>query len=49
VESNDDITTDTITDSKNWLDRNGDLDNPHVSEDEWEVDDASDLMQDNGI
>jgi hypothetical protein len=38
----------SISDSKNCLNRNGDLDNPNVSEDDWEADKVSDMELDNG-
>ena len=39
----------SIADTENWLNWNGDLDNPNESEDDWEADAASDLEPYDGI
>jgi hypothetical protein len=39
----------SISDTKDWLDWNGDLDNPNDSEDDWTVDVESDMEQQNSI
>jgi len=49
AESDEDSAPESISDTENWLDWNGDLDNPNVSKDDWEADDESDLEQDNVI
>jgi len=37
-----------ISDTKNWLNWNGDLDNANNSEDDWEADNESEMEMDNG-
>ena len=49
VESDEDSAPESISDTENWLNRNGDLDNPNDSEDDWAADVQSDIEQDNGI
>jgi len=49
VESNEDSAPESISDTNDWLNRNGDLDNPNDSEDDCAVDDESDIEQNNGI
>jgi len=39
----------STSDIENWLNLNGDLDNPNVWEYDWEADHKSDVEQDNGI
>jgi len=39
----------SISDTENWLNWNGDLDNPNYSEDDCEADDESDMELHNGI
>jgi len=48
AESDEDSSPESISDTKNWLNWNGDLDNPNQSEDDWEADNASDMELDNG-
>jgi hypothetical protein len=45
----DDSTPNSISNTKNWLNWNGDLDHPIVSQDNWEADDESDIEQENII
>jgi len=47
--SDDDSPPEVISDTENWLNWNGDLDNPNVGEEDWEADDESNLEQDNSI
>jgi len=47
VESDDDSAPEPISDTENWLNRNCDLENPNESEDDREVDNESDVEQDN--
>jgi len=49
AESDEDSAPDSVSDPEKWLNWNHDLDNPNVSEDDWEADYESDLEQDNGI
>ena len=49
VESNEDSTPESISDTKDWLHRNGDLGNANDSEDNCPVDDESDINQHIGI
>jgi len=49
VESNDHSAPYNISDSDDWLNWNGDLDNPNDSEDDCAADDESDLGPNNGI
>jgi len=48
AESDEDSSPESISDTENWLNWNGDLDNPNDSEDDWEVDNESDMDLDNG-
>jgi hypothetical protein len=48
AESVEDSSPDSISDTKNWLNWNGDLDNPNNSDDVWEADNESDTDLDNG-
>jgi len=47
VESDDDSTPESISDTNDWLNRNGDLDNPNDSEDDCAADDESDIGPNN--
>jgi len=49
VESDDDSAPETISDTDDWLNWNGDLDNPNDSEDYGAADDKSDIGPNNGI
>jgi len=49
VESDEDSTAESISDTEDWLDWNGDLDNPNDSKDDCAVDDESDIEQDTSI
>jgi len=49
VESDQDSAPESISDTDDWLNWNGDLDNPIDSEDDCAVDDESDIEQNNGI
>jgi len=49
VESDDDSAPESISDTENWLNWNGDLRNPNQSEDDCEADNKSDVEQDNCI
>jgi hypothetical protein len=49
AESHEDSAPESISDTDNWLDWDGDLDNPNVSEDDCVVDNESDLEQHNFI
>jgi len=49
VESDEDSALESISDTNDWLNWNGDLDHPNDSEDDCEVDDESDIEQTNGI
>jgi len=49
VESDEDSTTERISDTEDWLNWNGDLDNPNDSEDDWAADVESDMEPGNGI
>jgi len=46
VESDEDYSPESISDTKNWLNWNGDLDNPNDSKDNWEADNESDMSPD---
>jgi hypothetical protein len=46
-ESDDDSSPQCISDTQNWVNLNGDLDNPNDSEDDWEADNVSDTELDN--
>jgi len=48
AESDDDSSPESIIDTENWVNWNGDLDNPNDSEDDWEADNESDMELDNG-
>jgi hypothetical protein len=48
TESDEDSLSDSISDTKNWLNWNGDRDNPNESEDDWESDNEYDMKLDNG-
>jgi len=48
AESDDDCSPESISDTKNWLNWNGDLENPNDSEDDWEADNELDMELDNG-
>jgi len=49
VESDNDSAPESISDTDDWLNWNGDLDNPNDSEDECAADDESDIGPNNGI
>jgi hypothetical protein len=49
VESDEDSTHQSISDSEDWLNQNGDLDNPNDSEDDCAADIQSDIEEDNSI
>jgi len=49
AESDENSAPESISDTENCLNWNGDLDNPNDSKDDWEADDKSDIEQDNGI
>jgi len=49
VEIDDDSAPESISDTDEWLNWNGDLDNPNDSEDDCAVDDESDIGRNNGI
>jgi len=49
VESDDASTPDSISDTDDWLNCNGDLDNPNDSEEDVAADDESDIEHNNGI
>jgi len=49
AESDEDCSPESISDTENWLNWNGDLDNPNDSEDDWEADNESDMELHNGI
>jgi hypothetical protein len=49
VESDEDSAPENILDTEDWLNWNGDLDNPNDSEDDCAADVESDMDQDNGI
>jgi hypothetical protein len=49
AESNEDSTPESISDTDDWLNWNGDLDNPNDMEDDCAADDESDIDRDNGI
>jgi len=48
AESDEDSAPKSIPDTKNWLNWNGDLDNPNDSEDDWQADNDSDMELGNG-
>jgi len=43
------IALESVSDTENWLDWNGDLDNPNASEDDWEADNESKIELFNGV
>jgi hypothetical protein len=49
VESNDDSASESISDTEDWLNWNGDFDNPNDSEEDWAAADESDIEHNNGI
>jgi len=49
AESDEDSAAEIISDTCNWLDWNGDMDDPNASEDDWQVKNESDIELDNGI
>jgi len=49
AESDEDSAPESTSDTGNWLNCNGDLDNPNESEDECEADDESDTESCSGI
>jgi len=49
VESGEDSTPESISDTEDWLNWNGDLDNPNDNEDDWAADVESDKEQHNGM
>jgi len=49
TKSREDIAPQCISNTENWITWDGDLENPNVSEDNWEVDDESDLELDHNI
>jgi len=49
VESDEDSASETISDTEDWLNWNGDLDNPNDSEDNCAADIESDIGQDNSV
>jgi hypothetical protein len=49
VESDEDSAPESISDTDDWLNWHGDLDNPNASEDDCTVDDESDIEHNNGI
>ena len=48
-ESDEDNSPESISDTNNWLNWNGDLDNPNNSEDDCEADDESEIQLHNSI
>jgi len=48
AESDEDSSPESISDTENWPNWNGDLDNPNESEDNWEADNESNMELDNG-
>jgi hypothetical protein len=48
ADSDEDSSPESISDTENWLNWNGDLDNPNESEDDWEAYNESDMELDNG-
>ena len=47
AKSDEDSSPESISETQNWLNWNGNLDNPNDSEDNWEADDESDMELDN--
>jgi len=48
AESDEDSSPESISDTENRLNWNGDLDNPNAREDDWEADNESDMELENG-
>jgi len=48
AESDEESSPESISDTENWLNWNGDLDNPNYREDDWEAENESDMELDNG-
>jgi len=48
AKTDEDSSPESISDTENWLNWNGNLDNPNDSEDDWEADNESDMELDNG-
>jgi len=48
AESDEDSSPESISDTENWLNWNGELDDPNDSEDDWQADTESDMELDNG-
>jgi hypothetical protein len=48
AESEKNSSPESISDTENWLNWNGDLDNPRDSDDDWTADNDSDMELDNG-
>jgi len=48
-ESDEDRAPESISDTDNWLDWNGDLDNPNDSDDDWEADNESQIELENTV
>ena len=49
VESDEHSAPESISDTEDWLNWNGDLDNPNDSEEDWAADDDSDIEHNNCI
>ena len=49
AQSDEDCAPESISDTENWLDWDGDLDDPNDREDDWEADTDSEIELDNGI
>jgi hypothetical protein len=49
AESDEDCSPESFSDTINWFDWNGDLDNPNDSEDDWEVDNESGIELNNCV
>jgi hypothetical protein len=49
AERHEDSAPETISDTKNWLDWNWDLDNPNDGEDDWQADIQSNILLDNAV
>jgi len=47
AKDDEDRSPESISDTKNWLNWNWDLDNPNDCEDDWEAEDDSDMQLDN--
>jgi len=47
AETEEDCAPESISDTKNWHDWNGDLDNPNDRDDDWEADNESDIELNN--